>query len=184
MGNKILIITISILLLLAIVLGYAIYSQRLGTTSSGESQSAEVKAPVGPDSRPQGGSSQPNLPTAEELGITPEEFAAIDVPAPDASVEEKQKHFEAVQRVARDASYLDITKCEIADPVVLKVRDGVEVRNQDDVAHTIVMDANNQFTIPAGATKQIKPNFLHGPGAYGYGCDQVPHAVGMFLVIQ
>jgi len=96
----------------------------------------------------------------------------------------KNNHIDVVRGAAKEAPYLDITKCEIADPVVLKIKEseGMKVRNQDSVTHTLVLDADTKFIIPAGATEQIKPDFLHGPGIYGYGCDEMPYSVGIFLV--
>jgi hypothetical protein len=46
----------------------------------------------------------------------------------------------------------------------------------------IVLAANHIFEIAPGTTKDTSIDFEHGPGIYGFGCDNVPHAVGMFLV--
>ena len=187
MKNKLVVIAIIILAGTAIVLGYAIlrpnafkeakdtlFENRFGATTKQE-EPLQTKAPA----------KQALLPSAKELGISEEEHAAIDVPSNDASVEEKQKHFELVQKVAKEAAFLDITKCEVADPVVLKVKLGepIAVKNQDDVEHALVLNEKNAFPIPANSTKEIEPDFAFGPGTYGYGCDGTPHAVGIFVVI-
>ena len=180
MGNKILTIVVVLLVLVAIILGYSIYKQRFGTGSSGKSEQIKEQASVDSSSESQ----NPYLPSAEELGITSEELAALDFPTSDASINEKNNHIDVVRGAAKEAPYLDITKCEIADPVVLKIKEseGMKVRNQDSVTHTLVLDADTKFIIPAGATEQIKPDFLHGPGIYGYGCDNMPYSIGVLLV--
>lgn len=182
MSDKILTIITALLIILAIVLGYAIYKQRFEPSSSGKSEQIKEQVPVDSSSESKG--DYGGLPSAEELGITSEELTALDFPASDAPINEKNNHIDVVNKIAKEASYLDITKCEIADPVVLKIKEskGTKVRNQDSVPHTLRIDADNKFIIPAGATEQIKPDFLHGPGMYGYVCDQVTHVVGIFLV--
>ena len=187
MQNKILLIRIIILVGTSLVLGYAIVQQNTSEElTNGLSQSRfnalddqDVKVREEPPTF------QVALPEAKELGITEDERAAIAHPRKDAPEEEKQSHFELVQKIAKEAQYLDITKCQIANPVVLKVKldAPITVRNQDNIDHVIVLNADNIFSIPANTTMDIKPDFQFGPGIYGYSCDQTPHGVGIFLVI-
>jgi hypothetical protein len=192
MTNKILTSTIIILIIAAFGLGYAIYTQRSGGSSDtpfenrfDNLQQGEI-APV-PEAQKYEDEESPMinvLPSAEELGIIEEERAALAHPEKDAPLEEKQRHLELVQKVAKEARYLDITKCTVANPVVLKVKyeEAILVKNSDNIPHTIVIGTNDIISIPANSTTNIMPAFEQGPGTYGYGCDQTPHAVGLFLV--
>jgi len=192
MTSKILTIAIIILIAAAFGLGYAIYMQRSGGSSDtllenrfNNLQQGEI-VPV-PGAQKYEGEESPLinlLPSAEELGITEEERAALAHPEKDAPLEEKQRHLELVRKVAKEARYLDITKCTIATPVVLKVKyeEEILVKNSDNIPHTIVFDAENIMSIPANSTTNITPSFERGPGTYGYGCDKTPHAAGLFLV--
>jgi len=192
MTNKILTIAIIILIAAAFGLSYAIYMQRSGGSSDtllenrfNNLQQGEISST--PQAQKYEGEESllvNLLPSAEELGIMEEERAALAHPANDAPAEEKQRHLELVQKVAKEARYLDITKCTIATPVVLKVKyeEEISVKNSDNIPHTIVFDAKNTISIPANSTTNISPGFEHGPGTYGYGCDQTLHAAGLFLV--
>jgi|AP45_3_1055517.scaffolds.fasta_scaffold34775_3 hypothetical protein len=192
MTNKILTIAVIALIAAAFGLGYAIYMQRSGGSSDTSFENRFNNLQQGeilpaPEAQEYEGEESPLinlLPSAEELGIMEEERVALAHPAKDAPAEEKQRHLELVQKVAKEAQYLDITKCTIATPVVLKVKykEEIFVKNSDNVPHTIVFDAENTISIPANSTTNITPGFEHGPGTYGYGCDQTPHAAGLFLV--
>ena len=188
MRSKILVIGIIILAGTALVLGYAIVRQNTSEELTDGLLQSRFSALDEQDAktREEPLVFQDALPLAEELGITKDERATLAHPAKDAPAEEKQSHFELVQKIAKEAQHLDITKCKVANPVVLKVKLGepITVKNQDSVDHAIVFDADNIFSIPANTTMDIKPDFQFGSGTYGYGCDQTPHTVGIFLVTQ
>lgn len=116
-----------------------------------------------------------NLTDDEKLVLTP--------PAKDASPEEFKRHAELVQRLAKDAPYLNISGCA-ALPVVFRtqVNEKVKIKNDDSVKHAVVFDASHIYEIQPHTNGTIDIGFSRGPGIYGYGCDNVPHAVGMFLV--
>ena len=171
-------------------LGYAIYKQQSGSSSGVLSENrfdnlkqGEIRV-TSKNQRDEGNeSTRVNLlPSAEELGISEDERAVLAHSVKDASPEDKQRHLELVQKLAKEAAYLDITKCSVSSPVVFKVKHGEEisVKNDDDSAHTILFDAENTMYIPANSTMHVTPDFEHGPGTYGYGCDQTPHAAGFF----
>jgi len=188
MKNKILIIGIVILIGTALVMGYAIVRQNTSEELTDGILQSRFSAPDDQDAKAKEEpfAFQAVLPLAKELGITEDERAALAHPGEDAPVEEKQSHFELVQKIAKEALILDITGCKAANPVVLKVKldTPITVKNQDSTDHAIVFDTDNIFSIPANTTMDIKPDFQFGLGTYGYGCDQTPHAVGIFLVIQ
>jgi len=188
MRNKILTIGIVILMGTSLVLGYVIVRQNTAEElTDGLSQSRfSTLDDQNIKTREEFPIFQVDLPLAKELGITEDEWTALAHPTQDASVEEKQSHFELVQKIAKEALILDITGCKAANPVVLKVKldTPITVKNQDSIEHAIVFNTDNIFSIPANTTVDIKPDFQFGLGTYGYGCDQTPHAIGIFLVTQ
>ncbi|MCP6719983.1 MAG: hypothetical protein KJI72_01475 [Patescibacteria group bacterium] len=147
------------LIVVAVVLGYAIYSQ--------SPEKPELKAEI------------------SSLTPTPDESEVLNVPDLNASTEEKQRHFELVVQVAKTAEFLDISDCN-PSPVVMKIKKGetIAVRNNDSADHSIVFNLESIHPIPAGSTKNITNVFDKGPGVYGYGCDASTGAVGMFLVTE
>lgn len=102
----------------------------------------------------------------------------------DSSQEEKQRHFDLVQKFAQDVAYLDITGCA-PRPFIIRLKDGKEfgVKNADGAEREMGIDPQHIYTIPARSEKKIKADFGHGPGVYGYGCDKSQDAVGMLLII-
>jgi len=186
-NNKLLIILIVTFILIAVILSFAIYKQRSYETDDILFQ-RRFLSDTSPDSiadnspKPTPTQSGDNL---DELSIEELESLVLDPPEKYASNEEKERHFSIVQRIAKSAEYLDITKCNVASPVVFKVKDGEAfiVKNDSSVEHTISIHDNQIFSIAAHSTKSIQPDFKIGAGVYGYGCDSSPREVGMLLVI-
>lgn len=63
-----------------------------------------------------------------------------------------------------------------------KYKTKIAIKNSDGEKHALVFDPTHVYDIPPHATTEIAIDFPHGLGIYGYGCDAVPHSVGMFLV--
>lgn len=122
-------------------------------------------------------------PTSSELRS--DEFAVLNTPGPDASEEERNRHFDIVVRLATAAEELNISECT-PTPVVMTIKEGetLIVRNDDSVDRSIVFDQENIYPIPARSTQKIAGLFERGLGIYGYGCDSLPTAVGMFFVTE
>ncbi|MDP3778758.1 MAG: hypothetical protein Q8R30_01760 [bacterium] len=163
-GNQLITIVLIVLVLIALVLGYFIYVQLSPLGVAQKDYSTES-------------GSSPNQ------NLTADEQAVLNPPAKGSTEDAFKQHAELVQRLAKDADYLDITGCA-ANPVVFRVKDKtkIAVKNSDQGKHSLIFDSAHIYEIPPHATTQIAIDFSHGSGIYGYGCDGVPHAVGMFLV--
>ncbi|MBI3420897.1 MAG: hypothetical protein HY006_02435 [Candidatus Sungbacteria bacterium] len=161
-----------VLALIAIVLTYLIYRQ-LRPASSLRSDS--------PQRQSEGSAPKPNVNPPQKL--IADEQAALNPPLNGSTPEASKRHAELVQRLAKDTAQLDITGCT-AKPVVSRVRykTKISVKNNDAVKHLIVFDPAHTFEIPPRAIHELPIDFQSGPGIYGYGCDNIPQAVGMFLV--
>lgn len=158
-------IAVVFLIVVAVMLGYMIFQQ---------------SRPKSTDRIEKAGAAQ-----ALFQDLADKERAVLNVPSQDSTQEEKQQHFELVLRIAKEADYLDISQC-IPSPVVFKVKNDERftVKNPDAVEHTIGLDPDHIFSVPAQSTKTIVADFGHGAGLYGYGCDASTKAVGLFLVAQ
>lgn len=163
---------------IAALLGYAIYSQSLPQISQ---EQERINLPASPQFQPN--SQQVIPPPLVRDDLTSEESAVLNTPDINASVEERQRHFELARSIAQDADYLDIGGCS-ASPVVLRTKKGLQVmaRNQNTSDHTIVFNQDLIYPIPAGETKKLEDVFKQGAGLYGYGCDAYPGTAGLILV--
>lgn len=169
--NRYAIYLIIILAVIAVILAIAIFREAIPKRARPTRQEPPTQQ-ISPAP-----SSAPNASSPEEkqqlLGIRQ-----------DSSEEEKKRHADLVQRLARDAAYLDITDCD-PQPIVMRLKDGGEftVKNSDAGEREIGIDPQHIYTIPGRGERKIKVDFGHGPGVYGYGCNKSSGAVGMFLVV-
>ena len=118
--------------------------------------------------------------------VTPPIDLFLDWPGEDTTEEERNRWLEAVRAAAVNVDLLNITGCT-PDPVVIQVEFGesIQIYNDDATDHTLTLDPENSFTVPAFETINIvlsSDNGFHGTGAYGYVCDGVWPSVGIFLV--
>ena len=115
-----------------------------------------------------------------------------DWPAEDATDEERNRWWEAVDAAAVNVDLLNITGCT-PDPVVIEVESGesIQIYNDDAIDHTLTRGGNS-ITVPAFETINIViSDFLEtgeegivNPGAYDYLCDGVWPSVGIFYVVD
>ncbi|MCP6719997.1 MAG: hypothetical protein KJI72_01545 [Patescibacteria group bacterium] len=145
MKNKLTLIVI--LLIVAVVISYLVYS-------SGAPQPAEQESPI------------------QQLTLTTEEKKAIlNFPAADASEGEQQRYFELAERLAQQSGVLDVTNCNL-QPLVLNadLKSDIILKNTSD--YDITLDIENESnTVPANQEVVIKVDFGKGGGLYGYGCN-------------
>lgn len=115
--------------------------------------------------------------------VISEEREVLKFPSQDAPAEEKQRHYELVVKLAKEADFLDISKC-IASPLVFKTKNGKNflVKNNDFSDHEIQINEEHRYTISANSSRTILADFGYGQGLYGYGCDNSGAPVGLFLV--
>ena len=143
---------------IAILLAIAIFNQqkaKLSTLNSAFSPSPSAQS-----------STYPQMTDDERLILYP--------PAVDASKSAKQKHAQTVKKLAKEGSILEIKNCQ-PTPLVLQVKIGSKfiVKNSDSVAHTILIDEEHQYQIPANGNIEVTAQFKYGTGDYGYVCQGV-----------
>lgn len=108
------------------------------------------------------------------------------LPKQDASQSAKIEHFKLAEKLAVAAEYLDIAGCN-PNPLVIKVKSGTQfkLRNNSEESREIGFDKDTIFKVGPNAQTSIKAEFEHGPGLYGYGCNDPAHGgtVGFILVL-
>ena len=169
-------IYVAIVILLGVALGLGVVIFQRGSTN--QSSTDQLGENVGEYSR-----LAPSI-DIEKLGITEEEGKVLSPPPLDAFEKEKEAHLALAEKLAVDAKYLDITKCEVADPVVFSVPydSSFTVRNEDTVDHDLVRGPKERFTVPAGGEITLTADWGGGPGVFSYACDSIRRPVGMILM--
>ena len=160
-------IILAIPIIIALVLGYAIYNQIQGTNTT---PSQEEK--------------QEETSTTPSVSRSPEEAELLQVPGENATDEERQKHLEGVLEIAKSSDTLNVSSCN-PDIFALRVKQGetFTIKNDTTQEHTIVLNEDYMYKIPAQGSTEVEVDFGRGPGIYGYGCDRSGSAVG-FLVVS
>lgn len=177
MGTKNTIVTIA-LLVIALVLGYAIYRKLpSGPTATPVSQPAVSE----PGQGNQAPSSQPTK--ALPPGLTPQEQAVFSFPGENASSDQRAQHSELVRSLAKEGSEVQLNANCVASPFVLQVKKGdtLTFKNNDSVDHSVRHGAW-ELLVPAKSTKTARVDFVPGVGDAGYGCDG--GAGGVLHIIQ
>lgn len=153
--------------LIAIILGYAIFQQFQEKKSS-------------PDQ-----DQQANTNTSPTVTRTSEELALLNVPGENATNDERREHMDKVLKEAKNGNTLNISGCT-PDIVALRVKQGGKLTlvNKDPVNHSIVIDQDHSYSVPANSNTEITVDFGRGAGLYGYGCDRSGKAVGFFVVSE
>lgn len=106
--------------------------------------------------------------------LTEEEKKLLTVPPPDASKAEIEAHIALGAKLAEEGNVLEITDCK-PKPLVFKVKEktNFKVSNKDKIDHTLIIDDDHKYPIPAKETSQIRADFGKPPGLYGYVCEGV-----------
>lgn len=169
---------IALLVIVGGVLGYAIYQSRsFNTALTTPQQQSQTRAGTSV--------SGPSAPSQRE-DLSDEEKQALNPPGAEATDDQKTKYADLIQRLAQEAKVLVVNNCEPL-PVVISVRKGgtIKVTNENTVEHSIVVDPEHIYTVPAKGELSIDTDdFGKGPGIYAYGCDLSNTAVGVFLVVE
>lgn len=160
-------ILLAIPVIIAFILGYAIYNQLQGKAPQ---QTQEEK--------------QEETSTTPSVSRSPEETELLQVPGENATDEERQQHLEGVLEVARSSDTLNVSSCN-PDIFALRVKQGetFTIKNDDTQEHTVVLNEDHIYKIPSQGSTEVEVDFGRGPGIYGYGCDTSGRAVG-FLVVS
>jgi hypothetical protein len=150
---------IAALALVAIFLGYKIYS--LQTDSVVESS------------------------TDTDSQVSETEYTNTDVlktPRIDSPESEKIGFSDLVRSKAVESSVLNISQCK-ADPIAIAVKAGsmLTLKNNDSVARTLSFGAEEVFKVEAKSTRSIKID-KQVDMIYAYGCDGSQGPIGMMLI--
>lgn len=127
-----------------------------------------------------------NSPTPKRTlpeNLTAQERELFDVPGPDATPPEREKHFQLALKLAKEVDEIAIKDC-FGSPVVARVSEKgtLKVRNEDSATHNIGFDQDHNLTVPSKETRTITSDFKFGKGLYGYTCDG-PSGVAGFLIL-
>ncbi len=172
-------IVLGVLALVALVLGYLIIAPQKSGAPAAPPPSAEEPSRNATTTP----SAAPSAPR-DLSRLSEDERKVLMTPQQTSSEEEKRKHFELAGRISRETDKLDIAGC-LGNPVVIRVKDNstFTIANSDTIAHTIQINSEHQYLVPAKGTVAVKASFGFGAGAYGYGCDNSQGAAGIFFVI-
>lgn len=144
---------IIILLVVALVLGQAIYKQH-------------NPQPLPP--------SKPDVPKLMPPDLTADEKAVLIPPSPDAPSAEREKHDALAAKLAKESDSLDITNCH-SNPLVLriKINKNLKVKNSDNIDRKLIFDDTHEYLISKNSTTTVKVDFGKGAGLYGYICEGI-----------
>lgn len=158
-----------ILLVIAVVLGQAIYKQY-------KPQIANE-----PSLKQKDSSSLLKLIPSD---LTEDEKAVLKPPPPNAPVAEREKHDALATKLSKESDSLDVTNCR-SNPLVLriKINENLKVKNNDNIDRKLIIDDAHIYEIAKNSTTSIKVNFGHGAGLYGYVCEGIG-LTGFILVAQ
>lgn len=170
MQNKRLLIILIILFGIAVVLVFFNQKSMQGSDVNNQSPNmAEVIPIVSPT--PEKDQPQGTKPSAQP-GLSSDEKAALAASSGVSNVDATQQIVLAT-KVAREASSVDVTGCEM-DPVVLKVKyqKSFTLKNNGDEEVSVVFYADGIVRlIPKGGETNIKDDFgKSGSGLVGYYC--------------
>ncbi len=116
--------------------------------------------------------------------ISDDEKGALKGPFAEKSDDSNElSYVEYAQKTATSSNSLAVGAGCVVSPVVLKVTKGMEIelKNFDSVPHTITVNADATFTVPAAGNLKINTDFGEPGGIYGYLCEGKADAAGMFL---
>jgi len=147
-----------LLVLIAIVLGYAIYQQSLSSPATIDESPVSSKKNIKP--------LPPDLSEDEKALLTP--------PSPDAPQSEKEEHDALAAKLSKESDVLDITNCR-SNPLVLraKINQNLKVENKDNIDRKLIFDDAHQYLILKNGAATVKVDFGKGAGLYGYVCEGV-----------
>lgn len=148
-------IGISVLVVIAIVLGYTIIQQ------------PSIQQPPNQQSTPQvpinNSTTQQNLPSAEEQALVKA------IPAPNSTLEERIEYNKKLEKFEKVTDTVEITNCW-PSPFIARVREDTDLKivNNDNVEQLIFI-GQTQLNVPAKGTVTTKPG--KGDGITNLTCN-------------
>lgn len=173
-----------ILVVTALVLGVAIFRQTNKSANKKNqpaSQNTRSSSPNGANQNQAQQQRQNTTPVTPNPNLTADEKQALNPPKTNDPIEQK-KFFDLITKLAKDSTELDISGCS-AKPVVFRTKHAAtfKVVNKDSTEHTMVIDKDRTYKVPAKGSTEVKADFGKAAGIYGYGCDSSGAAVGMLF---
>ncbi|MFZ2522242.1 MAG: hypothetical protein WAX44_00045 [Minisyncoccia bacterium] len=114
-----------------------------------------------------------------------DEQALLHPPGPGASKTEVDEHNQLAAKLAVTGNELEVSNCK-SKPLVLQSSQTptVRMKNSGKLDLSISFDGKKSLKIPTGKSVEINSEFVHGPGLYGYLCEQTGFKglVGFVLV--
>lgn len=162
-------VLLAVLLVVAIGLGFAIYSKEKKTQVKESVNLNMVSA---------------STRTESTEGLTDEEKILFYSPAGEDQEKRAEVFFGLVNKLAVEGNKIVINDCR-AVPVVLKIIFGsiftVENIGQKDINFGI---GDEKVLVKAGQSQKVKADYKNGVGVYGYGCGDptLNRSVGMLLI--
>jgi len=167
-------ISIPLLAILAVVLGYSVYVRDFKYTLSG--------SPTGQpavDSQNQIGDSA--VPSSSLVGV---EVKALQSPPANATLVEQLAFADFLKNAAQPAAFLELGEACVAKPVVLSIKIGfpLKIKNTSSVEQIVIFSDKDSFRVPAESTKEFKLGFATKGGIFVYGCASVKGVAGRIVV--
>lgn len=146
---------IVVLVIIAIILGYAVYNQQQNKLPSSSTSLTTPPIPL-------------------TSNLTEEEKFILNPPSATASSDLKKKHADTIAKLAKEGSSLEIKDCK-PNILVLQVKQGSDLvaKNLDSVKHRLIFDSEHIFELPASGSKTINVDFKYGTGDYGFVCEGI-----------
>ncbi len=173
---------VSVLILLAIVLGAGIYF-KYNPISTGQ-PAVETNSNNTNTTTPTTSTVQNTTPSTNYPTLTADEKALFNTPGPTATKAELDAFSTLVAKYAVAGTSVTIKDCT-ASPEVLKIKLGSKFTVDNKGTTDIHFGFNTDRTlVSAGTSTVITANFKNGAGIYGYGCDdqKLNRAIGILLV--
>lgn len=163
--EKIINISIIVLALIAIGLGYMIFqSKRMQIFQ----ESSNVVFP-----------SVSEIPSISAIPSNADEILVLQPPLSNAKKEDITRYHAAVEKLAQDSTSIKIDDNCIATPRVARMKIGTtfSITNQDNYPHLLSFEGPS-YTIPPKGIQELTATFNHGDGIYAYTCDKTPFSKG------
>ncbi len=117
--------------------------------------------------------------------FTEDEIKLLKPPGPGASKDIVEEHNKLAAKLAVTGTEVDISECK-AKPLVLQSSQTskVKMKNSGKAQVSISFDGKKNVKVATGKSAEINSELVHGPGLYGYLCEQTGFKglVGFVLV--
>lgn len=110
----------------------------------------------------------------------------FNFPPDNASTDEKNRFFDLINKLAKNDGPISIDAGCIIKPMVFRVKkdNNFDIKNNDSISHSLFIDSENIFNIPASQKITFKASIKsgNGTGNFGYRCDDSINLAGILTV--